>query len=129
GIAARLPYLFSEGVVKGRISLQQFVIQGCVVLNRQALAIESAYGTDWMLASLTARPDTAGGVLVKMPKDGQDRRVDLPTIGVTTVEAAAQARLDGITIEAGGVLVLDRDAVRAACDRLGLFLWVREAAG
>lgn len=25
GIAARLPYLFSEGVVKGRISLQQFV--------------------------------------------------------------------------------------------------------
>ena len=103
--------------------------QGCVVLKRQALAIESAYGTDWMLASLTARPDTAGGVLVKMPKDGQDRRVDLPTIGVTTVEAAAQARLDGITIEAGGVLVLDRDAVRAACDRLGLFLWVREAAG
>lgn len=100
--------------------------QGCAVLKGQALAVEGVFGTDWMLASLVARPDAGGGVLVKAPKRGQDRRFDLPTIGVNTVEAAAQAALDGITIEAGGVLVLDRAEVVAACERLGLFLWVRE---
>ncbi|WP_164658739.1 LpxI family protein [Tropicibacter sp. Alg240-R139] len=102
--------------------------QACVVLKGQALAIEGSYGTDWMLQSLTQRPDAGGGVMIKLPKPGQDRRVDLPTIGPDTVTAAVAAGLSGIVIEKGGVLVLDRDAVVAECNRLGLFLWVRERA-
>ena len=35
------------------------------------------------------------------------------------------AGLSGIVLEAGGVIVLEQDAVIAACDRLGLFLWLR----
>ena len=41
---------------------------------------------------------------------------------------AVAAGLSGIVIEKGGVMVLDRDAVVAECNRLGLFLWVRERA-
>ena len=103
--------------------------QACAVLNGQALAIESVYGTDWMLQSLAARPDGGGGVLVKGPKPGQDRRADLPTIGPDTIKAAARAGLRGVVLEAGGVMVLDRLDVIDACDRLGLFLWLREGAG
>jgi DUF1009 family protein len=102
--------------------------QGCVVYKGQVLAVEGLFGTDWMLSSLTARPDGAGGVLFKAPKATQDRRVDLPTIGPDTVRKAAEAGLRGLVIEAGGVIVLDQPAVIAECDRLGLFLWVREAA-
>lgn len=102
--------------------------QSCAVRAGQALAVEGVFGTDWMLASLIARPDAGGGVLVKLPKAGQDRRVDLPTIGPETVEGAAKAALDGIVIAAGGVIVLDLEAVRETCERLGLFLWVRECA-
>jgi DUF1009 family protein len=61
-------------------------------------------------------------VLVKLRKPGQERRADLPTIGVTTVEGAAAAGLRGIAVEAGGTLVVDAPAVTAAADRLGLFL-------
>lgn len=100
--------------------------QACVVLDGQALAVESVFGTDWMLESLGARPDAGGGVLFKAPKPGQDRRADLPAIGPGTVVAAVAAGLSGIVIEAGGVIVLDRPAVIGECDRLGLFLWVRE---
>lgn len=100
--------------------------QACVIYQRQALAIETVYGTDWMLKSLTQRPDAGGGVLFKAPKPGQDRRVDLPTIGIDTVTAAVAAGLSGIVIEAAGVIVLDQPRVIAECDRLGLFLMVRE---
>ncbi|MEL6519181.1 MAG: UDP-2,3-diacylglucosamine diphosphatase LpxI, partial [Pseudomonadota bacterium] len=40
---------------------------------------------------------------------------------------AAAAGLSGIVIEAGGVMVLDRDATVRAADDAGLFLWVRAA--
>lgn len=103
--------------------------QACAVLNRQALAVEGIFGTDWMLAGLAERPDDRGGLLFKAPKPGQDRRADLPTIGPETVRGAADAGLDGIVIEAGGVIVLDQPGVIAACDRLGMFLWAREPQG
>ncbi|PZX19912.1 hypothetical protein LX81_00376 [Palleronia aestuarii] len=107
--------------------------QGCVVARGQVLAVEALPGTDWMLASLAAargdgalaRDLPAGGTFVKAPKPGQDRRIDLPTIGIETVAAASRAGLSGITIAAGGVLVLDREALVAEADAAGLFVWIR----
>lgn len=101
--------------------------QSCAVRGRQAIAVENAFGTDWMLLALQNRPDRQGGLLFKAPKPAQDRRVDLPTIGPATVEMAAKAGLSGIVLEAGGVIVLAQDEVIAAADRLGLFLWLRPA--
>ena len=103
--------------------------QGCVVAAGQALALEALPGTDHMLACLTPRPAglPAGGLLYKAPKPTQDRRVDLPAIGPGTVKQAAAAGLTGIVIEAGGVMILDREATVAEADDAGLFLWAREA--
>lgn len=104
--------------------------QGCVVARGQALAVETLGGTDWMLESLVGRRPKAaapGGVFVKAPKPQQDRRVDLPVIGAETVLAAAKAGLNGVVIEAGGVMVLDLDTVLRVADEHGLFLWVKEA--
>jgi DUF1009 family protein len=100
--------------------------QACVVAQGQALAVEAVFGTDWMLASLRTRPaHPEGGLLFKAPKPGQDRRADLPTIGPATVRAVRDAGLRGIVVQAGGVMILDCDAVIRACDAAGLFLWVR----
>ncbi|MDU8941901.1 LpxI family protein [Ovoidimarina sediminis] len=101
--------------------------QAVVVAAGQALAVETLGGTDWMLRTLGAeRPaGPGGGILFKAPKPGQDRRVDLPVIGPRTVEGAAAAGLNGIVIEAGGVMVLEREAVIGAADEAGLFLWAR----
>jgi len=102
--------------------------QACAVSKGQALAVEGIFGTAWMLQSLTQRPDAGGGILFKGPKPGQDRRVDLPAIGPETVTGAVAAGLSGIVIEKGGVIVLQKDRVIAECNRLGLFLFVRERA-
>ncbi|WP_448202919.1 LpxI family protein [Azospirillum sp. sgz302134] len=97
--------------------------QGAVVQQGIVLAVEAVEGTDSMLARCAdlKRPGP-GGVLVKVKKPQQDRRLDLPTMGVTTVENAARAGLRGIAVEAGGSLLVDRAAVAETADRLGLFV-------
>lgn len=100
--------------------------QACVIAAGQMLGCEGIGGTEHMLATLPV--DRRGGVLVKGPKRGQDARADMPTIGPETVAQAAQAGLSGICLTAGGVIVLGRDEVIAACDAAGLALWGRNDA-
>lgn len=95
--------------------------QACIVQGADLLAEEGPEGTDAMLDGVTA----AGGILYKAPKPNQDRRADLPVIGIGTARAVIAAGLDGIVVTAGGVMVLDRDAVVAALDAAGKVLWVR----
>ena len=105
--------------------------QGAVVAGGLCVAVETLPGTDAMLDFVArhragaAGPGGAGGVFYKAPKPGQDRRIDLPTLGPATIEAAARAGLSGIAWEAGGVILLDRAAAVAAAKGSGLFLWAR----
>lgn len=103
--------------------------QAAVVAHGVTLAVEAQEGTDAMLQRCIALPaalkgvaEARLGVLVKWPKPVQDRRIDLPVVGVKTVEGAAAAGLAGIVVHAGQALAIDKDAVRAAADRLGLFV-------
>jgi DUF1009 family protein len=103
--------------------------QGAVVVDGLVLAVEAQEGTDAMLTRCADLPpeirgamDMRRGVLAKCPKPIQELRIDLPTIGVSTLERAANAGLAGIVGEAGRLLVIDREAVIAAADRLGLFV-------
>ncbi len=97
--------------------------QAAVVRDGYVLAVEAAEGTDAMLRRCgDFRLGQRAGVLVKRPKPNQERRVDLPTIGVPTVRAAAAAGLKGIAVEAGGALVADRGAVAEAADAAGIFV-------
>lgn len=105
----------------------QDVAQACVVARGLCLGIESIYGTDALLAYVARhrpdrRPET-GGVFAKIAKPGQDLRVDMPVIGVSTIEAAGAAGLDGLWLESGRVMILDAAAVRSRADDLGICLW------
>ena len=103
--------------------------QAAVVCEGLALAVEAAEGTDAMIARVAnlsdhirGTPEKRRGVLVKAPKPTQDRRADLPVIGVQTVRNAAAVGLAGIAVEAGGALILGKRAVVDEADKLGLFL-------
>lgn len=104
--------------------------QAVVVSGERVIAVEGPEGTDRMLArarALGRKPFGRGRalpatVLVKAPKLGQDLRIDLPAIGPRTVRNAAAAGCVGLSLEAGGTLVIDRVATAAEADRLGLFL-------
>ncbi len=102
--------------------------QAVVVQQGLVLGVEAIEGTDALLVRAGAlRREGPGGVLVKARKPGQERRADLPVVGPATVEGAAAAGLRGIAVEAGSTLLLDRAAIVAAADRLGLFVVGRAA--
>ena len=92
--------------------------QGAIVRDGVVVGTEDAAGTDALIARCAGK----GGVLVKVKKPGQDRRLDMPTIGEATVRNAAAAGLAGIAIEAGNALVIGRDRVIEAADAAGLFV-------
>ncbi len=101
--------------------------QGCVVAGGLCLAVEALYGTDAMLAHVAACRETreprTGGVLVKRAKAAQELRIDLPAIGPATVVAARAARLSGLCLQAGHVVILRRAETLAAADAAGIALW------
>ncbi|MBX3503942.1 MAG: UDP-2,3-diacylglucosamine diphosphatase LpxI [Parvibaculum sp.] len=103
--------------------------QGAVACRGVVLALEAAEGTDRMLERVSSLPqdvrgreEARAGVLVKLSKPGQEKRVDLPTVGVKTVENVAAAGLAGIAVEAGGALIVDGEAVARAANRAGIFV-------
>jgi DUF1009 family protein len=97
--------------------------QAVVVQQGVVLGIEAIEGTDALLERCAVvRRSGRGGVLVKIAKPGQERRVDLPTIGPGTIQRAVAAGLVGIALEAGRSLIIDRAAVVGAADEVGLFI-------
>ena len=100
--------------------------QSCVVRNGQALGLEALPGTDHMIETVAGASLGEGGIFYKAPKPGQERRIDMPVVGKQTVVQCSKAGLDGIVIQADGVMVLDIDGFIEASNELGLFVWVRE---
>lgn len=97
--------------------------QAAVVQQGVTLGVEAIEGTDSLLdRCLHLKRKGHGGVLVKSCKPQQDRRFDLPAVGIRTVRKVYQAGLAGIAIEAGASFLLDREEVIDAADKLGLFI-------
>jgi len=97
--------------------------QAVVVQQGIVLGVEAVEGTDALLQRCgPLKRDGPGGVLVKLSKQGQETRVDMPTVGPDTVRQAANARLRGIAVEAGATIVVDADELVEAADRAGLFV-------
>lgn len=97
--------------------------QAVVIQNNTVLGVEAVEGTDQLIERCAnLKLEERGGVLVKVKKPQQDARVDLPTIGVPTIERLAAAGLVGIAVEAGATLILDRRELARRADALGLFV-------
>ncbi len=103
--------------------------QAVAVCDGLVLAIEAAEGTDAMLKRiadlperLRGKPGKPRGVIVKALKPIQDRKTDLPVIGIETVKNAIIVGLSGIAVEANAALIVDRMEVVETADAAGLFV-------
>jgi DUF1009 family protein len=104
------------------------IAQGAVAVGGRVVALEDVGGTDALLDRVIALRergliDKTGGVLVKCVKPNQDRRLDLPTIGAATAEAARRTGLKGVAAEAGLTLLAGRAETMEAFRQAGLFLF------
>lgn len=93
--------------------------QTVVVKQRVVVAVEALEGTD---ATIQRAHALAGGPLtvVKTAAPKQDRRFDLPIIGLTTVQTLRAHGVSCLAVESGLTLLLERDRVLAAANEAGL---------
>jgi DUF1009 family protein len=103
--------------------------QAVVIAQSRILGVEAAEGTDHMLARFAdvrrsgrIRIPAGTGVLVKAPKQDQDRRIDLPSIGPKTIDSAINAGLNGIAVVAGSAIVAEPNRIAEMADRANLFV-------
>ena len=112
-----------RGIEVAKTLGQVDVGQAVIVQHGLVLSVEGIEGTAELIKRTgPLKRKGNGGVLVKVAKPQQDKRVDLPTIGPATVQAVYDAGLKGIAIESKAALVAESDKMMALADKLGIFV-------
>ena len=97
--------------------------QAVVVQEGLVLAMEAIEGTDMVLSRASQlRKRGKAPVMVKVLKPGQDMRVDLPAIGLQTIDLFIKYGIGGIAVEAGGILLIEKDDVIKKADENRIFI-------
>ena len=110
---------FTVAKILGRCDIGQAV----VVQQGMVLGVEAIEGTDQLLLrSQALKREGSAGVLVKVIKPRQERRVDRPLVGPQTVHCAVKAGLGGIALETGEIIVHNLPEMIQLADKNGLFL-------
>ena len=85
--------------------------QGVIVRNKKVIAIEGKGGTQKMLEGCKNKKLGNQGVLAKLPKQKQDLRIDLPTVGLQTLKQCKAAGLKGIILKSKQNVFLEKKNV------------------
>lgn len=85
------------------------------------LAVEAFEGTDETLLR-AGKLGGPGVVVVKIARQGHDMRFDIPVIGLQTLKVLAKIRATALAVEAGRTILLEREKITAAADRIRLAL-------
>ena len=89
--------------------------QTVIVKGRVVVAVEALEGTDEAIRRAHALAHE-GLVVVKMAAPDQDRRFDLPVIGLETVSTLREAGATCLAVLAEATLLLDREALLASAN-------------
>jgi DUF1009 family protein len=111
---------------KARSLADSDVGQTLVVKDRAVVAVEGMEGTDKAIrrAGQLAGP---GCVVLKLSRTRQDPRVDLPAVGLSTVESLVEAQCAALCIEAHKVAFFEKEESVKKADANRVALLVRQS--
>jgi hypothetical protein len=119
-LKAEMDYV-SHGIEIAKGAADLDIGQGAVVRKGTVLAVEAYEGTDPMLKRAGGFK-TQGLIFVKTVKRNQDYRFDVPVFGDRTLQIMHEAGIKTAALEAGRVLILDKDAIVAKAQKLKIEL-------
>ena len=102
-----------------RYMADQEIGQTIVVKNKTVIAVEAVEGTDQTIERGCELGQKGCGV-IKVSRTSQDYRFDSPGIGSRTLERMIAGKATVVAIEAGRIMVVDRDNVVEQADRAGI---------
>jgi UDP-2,3-diacylglucosamine hydrolase len=110
-----------RGLAVARVLAGQGIGQTVVLRAGSVAAVEAMEGTDETIRRGLALAG-AGAVVVKATAASHDYRFDVPAVGAATLALCVQGRAAALAVEAGRVLLLDRETVADAAERAGISL-------
>jgi len=110
-----------RGLAVARLSADARVGQTVVVRRGAVTAVEAVEGTTEAIRRGLALGGP-GAVVVKAVARDHDYRFDTPTIGPETIDAAAAGGAAVVAVEAGRVLIVEREASVRRADGAGIAL-------
>ena len=94
-------------------------VQAIVIKDSKIIAKENKAGTKKMLSRLKKRSNS---ILMKFPKNKQDLRIDLPTIGIQTLKDCKKFGLKGIVLKSKQNIFLNKDECIKFANRNKIFI-------
>ncbi len=98
--------------------------QSVIVQDSSVIGVEDIEGTDALIKQCASllKPDIDGGILIKTCKPQQDMALDLPTIGVDTIQNAYNAGIKGIVLHAGHTFLVDPKNIAEYANKYKMFI-------
>jgi len=109
--------IFGFSIAKTLASLD--VGQTVVVKDKAVVAVEAMEGT----TETIRRGGRLAGKrvrVVKVARANQDMRIDVPAVGVDTLEVMKEVKADALFLESGKVLIVERDKFFGLADEYGI---------
>lgn len=102
--------------------------QACVISNGYILSIEAVEGTDSMLSRIALikkkiSRNIVEGCLVKMPKINQSLEIDLPTVGVNTLDLMSKNKLNILALNKNFTIVVEKAKFYKALKKYNIKLY------
>lgn len=91
--------------------------QSIAVLNQDVIAVEALEGTNAMIERAGALCKVGGWTLIKVSNTDHDMRLDVPSIGTTTIEKLHAARATCLVVEPGRTILLEKPKVLELAER------------
>ncbi len=107
-----LNYGFALAKEMGKLDVGQSVI----IKNKMIMAVEAIEGTDKCIIR-GAKLAKKGSSVIKVSKPSQDKRFDIPTIGLKTLKIMKKYKANLLTVEANETIIVDQEKVIKFADK------------
>lgn len=105
-------YGFSLAKEMGKLDVGQSV----VIKDKMIMAVEAIEGTDKCIIR-GAKLAKKGASVIKVSKPSQDKRFDIPTVGLRTLQTMKKYGASLLTVEANETIIVDQDKVIKFADK------------
>ena len=95
--------------------------QSVVIKDKMIMAVEAIEGTDKCIRR-GCKIAKKNSRIIKVSKPSQDKRFDIPTIGLRTLKTMKKYKADLIAVEAGETIIVNKEEVVKYADRNGIVI-------
>lgn len=110
-------YGYSLAKEMGKLDVGQSV----VIKDKMIMAVEAIEGTDKCIIR-GAKLAKKGASVIKVSKPSQDKRFDIPAVGLKTLQVMKKYNATLLTVEANETIIVDQDKVVKFADKNGIVI-------